>query len=315
LNLSEKFRPQDWEDVVGQQHIIASLKEMIAKKEKPPALLFIGAPGTGKNTVAQIFAKHYLGEGWKSYLHEFNASDSRKLTDVREKIKPLSRVIVKQIINLTEADSMDHLAQPALRRIMETTKNTLFILDVNDETKVIPAIKSRCAEYRFSPLTEEHIIRRLVKICDSEGIKLTFSEEEKSGLRQIYKLSHGDMRKAINELEKIITANKQINAQSVLELNKTMNMMDECIKSALGGDFEKAKNTMEDAYIINGRNTELIMDSLLETISTLENEQIKLRLYYELGELEHRLQSTYRPLIPLFAFVSYVRIVPHLRRS
>jgi len=286
---------------------------MLSKPDKPPDMLFVGAPGIGKNTLVQIFAKHYLGAGWETNLHEFNASDTRKLSDIRDTIKPLSKIVMKQIINLTEADSMDRLAQPALRRIMETTKNTLFIFDVNDESKIIPAIKSRCAEYRFKPLNEEQILRQLITICEKEGVKVTFSEDERKGFTQLYKISHGDLRKAINELEKIITADKQINATSVLELSKTINMMDECIKNALSGDFTKAKNIMEDSYIISGRNTDLIMDGLLETVNNIENEKVKLRLFYELGELEHRLQSTHRPLIPLSSFVAFATVAPHLR--
>lgn len=314
MNLSERFRPQDWEEVIGQDAVIQSLKEILARNEMPPALLFIGQAGTGKNTVAQIFAKHYLGEGWRNYFHEFNASDTRKIDDIRNTIKPMSRIIAKQIINLTEADGLTPDSQQALRRIMELTQNTVFILDVNNESKIIDPIKSRCAEYRFRPLSEENVIRRLISICESEGIAVTFSEEERLGFEQIYKISHGDMRKAINELEKIITAKKEINAQTVLEMNKTINMVYDCLKTALAGDFEKAKNIMEDAYLMSGQNTDIIMDGLVDGVSQLQQEDIKIRLFYELGELEHRLNQTHRPLIPLSSFISYVWVCNHLKR-
>lgn len=276
-------------------------------------MLFIGSAGTGKNTIAQIFAKHYLGEKWRNYFFEFNASDARKIDDVRSLIKPLSRVAVKQIVNLTESDGLTQDSQQALRRIMETSQNTVFIFDCNNESKIIDPIKSRCAEFRFKPLSEEVVIRRLIEIAESEGVQLKWSTEEQQGFTQIYKLSHGDMRKAINELEKIVTSNKEINPETVSALTK-INIVHDSLKSALNGDFEKAKNLIEDAYIQTGYNTDLIMDGLIEAVSKIENEEVKIRLFYELGELEHRLQSTHRALVPLTAFISYVWIAPRLKR-
>ena len=341
MKLYEKFRPDNWDtdkygnplnisSVIGQQDIVISLKEMVEKSKinsncRPPDLLFIGQRGIGKNTVAQIFARQYLGEGWLSHFHEFNASDSRKLGDIREVIKPLSKLKVKQIINLTEADGMTgntESSQDALRRIMETAVNTVFILDVNDESKIIDPIKSRCAEFRFHPLSEEAVIRRLVAICEAEKVNLDdkgnfiLSLPVEQGLSQIYKISHGDMRKAINELEKIITAKKEINAQTVLELSKTINLVYDALKTALAGDFEKAKNLIEDSYILSGQNTDIILDALTDGIGQLpQNDEVKIRLFYELGELEHRLSLTHRAIIPLTAFVSFAYVAPHLRRN
>jgi len=227
LNLSEKYRPKDWDEVVSQKRVISALKEILAKCQKPigffdfdeptegrkpPNMLFIGPPGTGKTTIAKIFAKQY-----GSCVEEFNASDERGLEVIREKIKPLSNVVITVLIYLNEADGITKDAQAALRSIMENSKNAVFILDVNDESKIIDPIKSRCTEFRFKPLNLAEVTRRLTEICEGEGIQLTSSEEAKAAFDKIYKNGQGDMRKAINELEKIITVDKKLNVANILE--------------------------------------------------------------------------------------------------
>lgn len=231
LNLTEKYRPKDWEEVKGQDQTIAALKEILAKagkplhffsflekgsarvqNGKPPNMLFIGPSGTGKTTIARIFAKHY-----GSNVEEFNASDERGLEVVREKIKRLSNVNMSVLFYLNEADGITKDAQAALRSIIEKSANAVFIFDVNNESKIIDPIKSRCTEFRFKPLSFDDVITRLYEICEGEGVKVTSSKEEKEAFTQIYKKSHGDLRKAINELEKMITSNKELNVKTVLE--------------------------------------------------------------------------------------------------
>jgi DNA polymerase III delta prime subunit len=227
MNLSEKYRPKDWDEVVSQKSVISALKEILAKCQKPrgwfdsnepterckpPSMLFIGPPGTGKTTLARIFAKKH-----GSSVEEFNASDERGLEVIRERIKPLSKVVVAVLFYLNEADGITKDAQAALRPIMENSKNAVFILDVNDESKIIDAIKSRCTVFRFEPLSPKEVTQRLSEICEGEGIQLTADEEEKAAFAQICKNANGDMRKAINELEKIITADRKLNAANILE--------------------------------------------------------------------------------------------------
>jgi replication factor C small subunit len=175
LNLSEKYRPKDWSEVVSQKSIVSALNEILANcqkpigmldldkqtdRRKPPNMLFIGQSGTGKTTIAIIFAKHYGAS-----VEELNASDERGLEVIREKIKPRSNLVITVLFYLNEADGITKDAQAALRPIIENSKNAVFILDVNDESKIIDPIKSRCAEFRFKPLTCGEATQRLTEIC------------------------------------------------------------------------------------------------------------------------------------------------------
>lgn len=324
MALVEKYRPIDFKDVIGQSQVIEPLIEILKRKAldrtlasptfKPPNMLFIGPSGTGKTTIAHCFARAYLGESWRTYFTEFNASDSRKIDDIRLKVKPLSQLKVEQIIFMDEFDGTGNDAQQAFRRIMELSKNTVFILSGNQVSKIIEQIQSRCTPFRFKPLSQESILEKLISICKAEGVSLKFDEKERQGFMQIVEMSHGDLRKAINQMEKLITSNKEINAKNVIELSKA-DIISDCIKTALNGDFDKAKNLLEDAYIMTGNNTDLIFDDLTTCISKLPDTELKANLYYKLGDLEHRLQTTHRPLMQFISFISYIWIAPHLKRS
>ena len=313
----EIYRPKNFDEVVGQEKIVDSLREMVKRNkqnnEPMSHMLFIGPPGTGKTTLALCLAQELFGKGYKLYFHEFNASDTRKLVDIREKIKPITRISAKQIIFFDEAGGMEYRAQQALRRIMEKTSNTIFILSVNNEQKLNEAVRSRCTPFRFRPLSKSEIGQMLRRVLENEGIKLKRTEEESQAIFQIIEESRGDMRKALNILEKIITSNKDLNVQSILEL-KPVDQISKAIETALSGDFTKAKNLIEDVYLESGENIEKIIDAIYSSIEKVESENIKNRLYYELGDLEHKIQNSYRPLYQLVSFIAFVWIAPHLQK-
>jgi len=317
MSYTERYRPKSFDRVIGQEKIVNSLREMVKRKkqnrEPMSHMLFIGPPGTGKTTLALCLARELFGEKYKVYFHEFNASDTRTLNDIRERIKPIARIGVEQIIFFDEAEGMEYRAQQALRRIMEKSTNATFILSVNNEQKLNEAIRSRCTPFRFRPLDNSEIGQMLRRVLESEGIKLKKTPEESQAFFQIIEESRGDLRKALNILEKIVQSNKELNVQSVLEL-KPVDQISEAIETALGGDFTKAKNLIEDVYLETGENIEKIIDAIYSSIEGIPDEDIKIRLYYELGDLEHRIQNSYRPLYQLISFIAFIWIAPHLQR-
>ena len=121
------------------------------------------------------------------------------------------------------------------------------------------------------------------------------------------------MRKAINTLEKIIGKNNEITVENVLMLRKPKMAVDAILK-ALAGDFQSGKELMEDAYIISGFSHEAIIEELYEGLEKVDDLQVKVRLYRELGDVEGRCRYGSQPLIQLVSFISYCWIAPRLMR-
>lgn len=144
---------------------------------------------------------------YRSRVLELNASDERGIAVVREKIKKFAQIAVTKgqnsnspnfkIIVLDEADSLTGDAQAALRRVIEKyTKITRFCLICNYISKIIDPLASRCAKFRFKPISQVTHIQRLQYICEREAINCT-----QTALECLVDLSDGDLRKSITTLQ------------------------------------------------------------------------------------------------------------------
>ena len=310
VSLVEKYRPKTLDEIVGQDEVVKVLKE-IAKKPEKPHMLFVGPPGVGKTTAAMAFAREIFGKEWKTRFIELNASDERGIDTVRDKIKKIAQSKGQKILFLDEADALTPDAQQALRRIMEKTKDTIFILSCNWEYKIIDPIKSRCARLVFRPLKPEDILKRLIYILQQEKVKINLDDKTKEALLLIVKYADGDMRKAINLLEQIINSKKELTPETVLYF-KQPNIVEDAIDKALHGDFSAAKRLIEEAYIRSGYNAEEIVNDLMKVIDKIPDETIRVKLFDKLAELEYRLTVGSNPLIQLIGFIAYVWVVRYV---
>lgn len=209
-NWVEKYRPQHLNDVSAQSHVINSLRQTLISGNMPH-LLFHGPSGCGKTSTILALAKDLFGKNWKNRVHEFNASDERGINVVRDKIKLYAKNYVAfnanfknspsfKIIILDEADTMTSDSQFALRRIIETCSNvTRFCIICNYINKIIEPINSRCAKFRFKSLSDNEIHDRLKYICEQENVIY-----DKHIIERIQKISNGDLRVAVNFLQKSV---------------------------------------------------------------------------------------------------------------
>ncbi|XP_015575363.1 replication factor C subunit 2 isoform X1 [Ricinus communis] len=206
----EKYRPKQVKDVAHQEEVVRVLTNTL-ETSNCPHMLFYGPPGTGKTTTALAIAHQLFGpELYKSRVLELNASDDRGINVVRTKIKNFAAVAVGsgqraggypcppyKIIILDEADSMTEDAQNALRRTMETySKVTRFFFLCNYISRIIEPLASRCAKFRFKPLSEEIMSSRVLHICREEGLNL-----DAEALSTLSYVSQGDLRRAITYLQ------------------------------------------------------------------------------------------------------------------
>ena len=178
----EKFRPKKLDDIISQEEVTSSLKNVI-KTKNIPHLLFFGPSGCGKTSTILALAKDLFGKDyWEDRVIELNASDERGIKIVREKIKTYAKNSVNlnkdippwKIIILDEADNMTSDSQFALRKIMEDyCKVTRFCIICNYHHKIINPIISRCSLFRFRPIPKDLIEQKLLDICKKEDLILT----------------------------------------------------------------------------------------------------------------------------------------------
>jgi hypothetical protein len=175
-----------------------------------PHLLFYGPPGTGKTSAILALAKDLFGpQMYRSRVLELNASDERGIDVVRKKIKNFASLAVSankssshvcppfKLIILDEADSMTVDAQSALRRTMETySKVTRFCILCNYVSRIIGPIASRCAKFRFQPMSKDVMTARLGFIAEKEGFSIPADAST-----ALLKVSGGDLRRAITLLQ------------------------------------------------------------------------------------------------------------------
>ncbi|KAI5443268.1 Subunit of heteropentameric Replication factor C (RF-C), variant 3, partial [Lathyrus oleraceus] len=172
----EKYRPSKVVDIVGNEDAVSRL-QVIARDGNMPNLILSGPPGTGKTTSILALAHELLGPNYREAVLELNASDDRGIDVVRNKIKMFAQKKVTlppgrhKVVILDEADSMTSGAQQALRRTMEIYSNsTRFALACNTSSKIIEPIQSRCAIVRFSRLSDQEILGRLMVVVQAEKV-------------------------------------------------------------------------------------------------------------------------------------------------
>ena len=174
---TEKFRPKTFEDVMGQEKIVARISSFV-KQKNIPHLLFSGPAGTGKSTIALVIAKELFGDLWQQNFLETNASEERGIQTVREKIKDYVRTKamgtdIPKIIFLDEADALTREAQQALRRMMEQyTSTARFILScVTPDTKILLPEEIEISIKDYFNQFEQKNLNKLSNISDSMEIK------------------------------------------------------------------------------------------------------------------------------------------------
>lgn len=283
----EKYRPKTINDIISHAQNIDTIKKLLIGGSLPH-LLFHGSSGTGKTSTIMALAKEIYGKNVRLMVMKLDASDDRGINSVREDIKGFaekSDMFHKgvRLIILDEADSMTFDAQFALRRIIEKYSTTIrFCLICNYENKIIPAIRSRCANFRFSNIDIKHICSKLYDIVKFENIK-----HEPNVIENIAKLSKGDLRKAINLLQTISMQTDYITCQmcwdiagvpSEFEIKNIINILSD--KKIL---FDKAYNKITDIIKTQGYSLSIILKEII--IEIINNEKLLIDLPQVISEL------------------------------
>ncbi len=304
---TEKYRPENLDEVYGQKKVIERL-EAYVKKKSMPHLLFAGPAGTGKTTSAIALSKEMYGEGWKSNFFELNASDERGINVIRNKIKEYAKTttvsdIGFKIIFMDEADSLTPEAQAALRRTMEKySHNCRFILSCNYSSKIIDPIQSRCAVFRYRTLIDEEVEQWIEHIASQENLDV--SREAKDLLINVV---GGDLRRITNLLQISASTTSEITEEIVRESANIARPEDirELLQAAADGNFMKAKNRLDELMVENGLSGEDVIKQIHDQIYEVPMDtKKKMELVDRIGETEFRLVEGSNEKIQLEALLA-----------
>ncbi len=309
---TEKYRPKTLDEVVGQASVTDRLKGYVEAKNMPH-LMFAGTPGTGKTTCALALARSMYGDSWRGNFIELNASDDRGIDVVRGKIKDFARTAPIEgaefkIIFLDESDALTNDAQGALRRTMEKySKTCRFILSCNYSSKIIDPIQSRCAVFRFRPVSNTEIQKVVDRIAAEE--KLDLGEGAVEAL--IY-IARGDVRRAVNTLQTAASLGEQITPDTIAKVSGSANEdeITNILKSAMMGKFNDACNKLDNVMITYGLSGQDVIRQIHAEISKLGLPiESKVKLIDKTGEIEFRIIEGSNEKIQLEALLAYFALV------
>ncbi|MBP1928053.1 replication factor C small subunit [Methanolinea mesophila] len=303
----EKYRPTKLSEIVGQDEIITRLQSYV-KTGNLPHLLFTGSAGVGKTTAAVALAREFFGETWHMNFREMNASDERGIEVVRNQIKQFARTSPLggssfKILFLDEADALTPDAQAALRRTMESYALTCrFILSCNYSSKIIDPIQSRCAIYRFRPLSRDAIAEEIHRIAGKEKIKIS-----PGAIDAIVYVAQGDMRKAINALQGAAIISNEIDGKMVYAITATARPeeIEDLLSLSLQGDFEGAEAVLNNLLYERGiAPNELINQCYRALVKRDMDPGQRVALIDTLGEADFRLSEGASSDIQLEALIA-----------
>jgi DNA polymerase-3 subunit gamma/tau len=235
--IARKYRPQRFEDVVGQEHVTQTLANAINQKRIAHAYLFVGPRGTGKTTIARIFAKclnctdgpradfpeddpkaKEIAEGRSMDVMEIDGASNRGIDEVRELRETVKYMPASSRFKIYIIDEVHMLTKEAFNALLKTLEeppaHVKFMFATTEPEKVLPTILSRCQRFDLRRIPSALIVQHLEQIARQEDVKI-----DQAALHAIARGADGGMRDAESTLDQLISfCGKEITEPDVLSM-------------------------------------------------------------------------------------------------
>lgn len=282
-SLYRKYRPSNFEDVCGQEFIVKTLKNTIFNSKIGHAYLFCGTRGTGKTTIAKIFAKNVnclnpinnvpcgkceicLNTNTDEIpdIIEIDAASNNGVDEIRELKNKIKLVPVQCKYKVYIIDEVHMLSTGAFNALLKTLEeppsHVIFILATTEAQKLPITIISRCQRFDFKKLSINEIIKRLEYISKEEKIDVS-----KSALEEIAKMSDGAMRDAIGLLDQVSSFTKEeITIDDVYQVSGSVSSskITDLVNACINNDINKTLDIIKEIYM-NGKDFVKLTEDVL----------------------------------------------------
>jgi DNA polymerase-3 subunit gamma/tau len=263
--LYRKYRPRVFEEVLGQDHIVAVLKNAVKLNRISHAYLFSGPRGTGKTSVARILAREAGCDDID--LMEIDAASSRGIDEIRALRDAVRLVPFKSPYKVYVVDEVHMLTREAFNALLKTLeeppKHVIFILATTEPAKVPETIVSRCQHFVFRKIPENLLRKSILDIAKKEGFKM---DEEAAGLIALF--ADGSFRDAQGMLDQIFSlGDKNIAGEKVRGFlaAPAKNLVENFIASLFKKDTEKGLAVIDEA-VRQGIEPRLLLKFILRDI-------------------------------------------------
>lgn len=202
ISLYRKYRPASFSDVIGQEQVVSVLEQSIKQGKLAHAYLFCGSRGTGKTSIARIFAKA-IGTTTND-LYEIDAASNTSVEDIRQLNEAVNTIPFESTYKVYILDEVHMLSKSAfnafLKTLEEPPKHVIFILATTEMEKLPDTIVSRCQTFVFKKPTAEMLKDVVADISKKEGVKMEGAAAELVAL-----LGDGSFRDTLSILQKVVT--------------------------------------------------------------------------------------------------------------